>query len=327
MKGPAIVAEIGASHCGSLTRALDLVDAASAAGADAVKLQTWDVMTVSDEVIPDGPWAGRRLADLYADARTPWDWHGPIFARCRELGVIGFSTPFDAASVAFLEMHDAPLYKVASFEITDLELIRCAARTGKHVILSTGMATEDEILAAVLAARAAGAAQVTLLKCVSAYPAPLDGFNLRTMADMARAFGVSVGLSDHTRGSTAAVAATALGATVIEKHITVDGAGPDGGFASTVDEFAAMVREVRAAAAVLGQVSYGPSLAEASSLRFRRSLWATRDIAAGEAFTRENVAALRPVGGLPPDAIERVRRHRSARAVSRGTAITEDLIR
>lgn len=321
-----VVAEIGASHCGSLTRALELVDAAYEAGADAVKLQTWDEMTVCDQAIAAGPWAGRSWRELYEQCKTPWAWHWQIFDRCRQHGMIGFSTPFDVLSVDFLEAQGVSLYKIASFEITDLQLIRKVASTGKPIVISTGLATLEEIAEAVTAARAAGCAGLTLLKCVSAYPAPIEGFNLVTMADLHRHFHCGVGLSDHTAGSVLAVAAVGMGASLIEKHISIDHEGPDGGFASTPEDFACMVANVRAAASAFGQPRYGPSPAEASSLMYRRSLWVTCDTLAGELFTQANVGVLRPAAGLAPHFLEDVIGKRAARDVARGTPIMGDLL-
>lgn len=323
---PLIVAEIGAAHCGSLDRALALVDVAKECGANAVKLQTWGVMTVADHVIEAGPWAGKQLADLYAEARTPWEWHAPIFERCKALELVGFSTPFDEASVDFLETLGVPLYKIASFEITHVPLIRKAASTGKHLIISTGMASEEEIETALDAAMISGAGGITLLKCVSAYPASPEDFNLITMAHMLERFHCHVGLSDHTLGSTVAVAATALGATVIEKHLSLDSQGPDGGFAAFPEEFAAMVRDVRACATAVGGVLYGPTEAEAESLKLRRSLWITKDIAAGESLTRENMAILRPMGGMEPEHFDVMLGKAVTRDVPRGTAVSRDML-
>jgi pseudaminic acid synthase len=323
---PFIVAELSASHCGSLQRAIKLVEAAHAAGADAVKLQTWREITVSDAVIENGPWAGRTWRALYDECRTPWEWHVPIFERCHALGMVGFSTPFDEDSVAFLERLKVPLYKVASFEITHLELVRRIAATGKPVILSTGMSTVEEIAEAVTAARAAGCAKLTLLKCVSAYPAPLEDFNLVTMADMFKRFRCSVGLSDHSQGSIAAVAAVGMGASIIEKHITLDGEGPDGGFASTPESFASFVRDVRMAEAAFGAARYGPTTSEATSLFYRRSLWLTRDVHAGEELTAENVGVMRPAAGLAPHFRDDVIGRRASRAAPRGTPVLPDLL-
>lgn len=323
---PYIVAEMGASHCGSLARALKIIDAAKEAGADAIKLQTWSEMTVCAEPIKSGPWAGRTLVDLYRDCRLPWDWHATIFEHARSLDLGCFSTPFDDESVAFLETLECPVYKIASFEVTHLTLIRRAAATGKPIIISTGMANEQEIENAIDAATTSGAGGITLLKCVSAYPAPVEDFNVITMAHMVERFGCQAGLSDHTRGSAVAIAATALGAAVIEKHVSIDRDGPDGGFVSTPDEFAAFVRDVRAASAAVGGVRYGPLEAEADSLQFRRSLWVTRDVKAGEEFTRENVAILRPQGGLPPDHLDAVIGTRAKRDATRGEPVTSDLV-
>lgn len=302
------------------------MDAAAQAGADAVKLQTWDVMTVSDHVIRDGPWASTRLADLYERARTPWEWHIPIFERCKERGIHGFSTPFDEASVDFLETLAVPCYKIASFEITHLPLIAKTASTGKPLIISTGMATIEEIEAAVDVATTNGAKGITLLKCVSAYPAAVETFNLITMCDMEVRFGCEVGLSDHTRGSAVAVAATALGAKVIEKHITLSvDQGLDDGFACLPEEFTAMVDSVRAADLCLGQPCYGPSPDEAGSLELRRSIWVTKDIEAGDPLTRDNIAILRPQGGLPPSRLPSLLGTVATRSAARGTPLTADL--
>lgn len=326
MSLPYIVAEMSASHLGSLKRAMAIVEAAADAGADSVKLQTWSRMTVSDAIIEAGPWAGRSLSQLYDECRTPWEWHAPLFERCRQLGLGAFSTPFDQESVDFLETLNCPVYKIASFEITHLPLIRYIASKGKPMILSTGMATGEEIEEALREATVHGAGGVTLLKCVSAYPAPTADFNLMTMAHMVERFDCQAGLSDHTRGSTVAVAATALGATVIEKHLSLDREGPDGGFACTPEEFAAFVRDVRTAAAAIGGVVYEPLPAEADSIQFRRSLWVTKDVAAGEEFTPENVGILRPQGGMPPDHYEAVLGELAARPLFRGTPLTSDCI-
>jgi pseudaminic acid synthase len=326
MMGPLIVAEMGASHLGDFDRALRIVGAAKEAGADAVKLQTWGTMTVCERRLERGPWAGTRLTDLYERCRTPWDWHARIFEECRARGMVAFSTPFDHASVDFLETLGCPLYKIASFEITYLALIKHAASTGKPLIISTGMATEDEIEQAVDVATEFGAAGVTLLRCVSAYPAEAAAYNVITMAHMLERFGTRVGLSDHTVGSTTAVVATALGAEVIERHLSLDQEGPDGGFASTPREFAQMVRDVRAAAAAVGRVAYGPSIAEVPSMELRRSLWVTRDVAAGEALTAENMAVLRPGDGLAPERYEELLGARVTRDVPRGTPVSTDFV-
>lgn len=300
MKAPLICAEISANHLGSLQRALDIVDAAAAAGADLIKCQTWSRGRMCIDrgyTLKHGPWAGRRLADLYEEAFLPWDWHRPIFELARKLGLVPFSAAFDQESVDFLETLRVDRHKVASFELTDLPLIRYMASKGKPMILSTGMATKEEIEAAWAAADTGRCADITLLKCTSAYPAALENANLRTLRHM----GPRYGLSDHTFGDDCAVVATALGATYIEKHLTLSRAdgGPDAGFSSEPHEFAAMVQAVRRAAAALGEVRYGPSPGEDVSLR--RSLWVLRDTCAGEPLRLgDNVVTARPALGLPP---------------------------
>lgn len=320
---PFIVAEMGASHNGSLRRAIDIVVAAKECGADAVKTQTWSTMTVDERRITSGPWTGRKLTELYEECRLPWDWHPIITAHARKIGIEWFSTPFDVESVEFLETLGCPRYKIASAEITHLDLIRHVASKGKPVIISTGMATEAEIGDA--ADAAVEAPEVTLLKCVASYPATAHGFNLRTMEDM-RDYGCDVGISDHTLGSAVAVAAAALGATVIEKHLSLDRKGPDGGFAAMPDDFARMVSDVRLAVAALGEVKYGPTDSERDTLQFRRSLWITTDVAVGAPITPTNVAVLRPIGGMPPRDLARVHARRAARALRRGEPLTEDML-
>ena len=299
MNTPVIVAEMSANHLGSLARALEIVDAAADAGADCIKVQTWTPgrMCIDPHYkLHHGPWAGRRLADLYEQAFLPWEWHKPIFERARKRGLIPFSAAFDVAAVDFLETLGVDRHKVASFELTDLPLIRYMASKGKPMILSTGMATAEEIAAACFEATP----QVTLLKCTSAYPAPLGGMNLDVIAGW-RLIGYAAGLSDHTLGHEAAVVATALGATMIEKHLTLsrsDG-GPDAGFSSEPHEFKAMVTAVRNASLALGEVRYGPQPGEDTSLR--RSLWVMRDIEEGESLRLgDNVVTARPALGVPP---------------------------
>ena len=299
MNTPVIVAEMSANHLSDPRRALEIVDAAADAGADCIKVQTWTpgrMCIDASYTLEHGPWAGRRLADLYEDAWLPWEWHKPIFERARKRGLIPFSAAFDVAAVDFLETLGVDLHKVASFELTDLPLIRHMASKGKPMILSTGMATAKEIAAACSDATP----NVTLLKCTSAYPAPLDGMNLAVIAGWRR-IGYETGLSDHTLGHEAAVVATALGASMIEKHLTLsrsDG-GPDAGFSLEPHEFKAMVRAVRNASAALGDVRYGPQPGEDTSLR--RSLWVLRDIEQGEPLRLgDNVVTARPALGLPP---------------------------
>jgi pseudaminic acid synthase len=297
---PLIVAEMSANHLGSLDRAMAIVDAAAEAGANAIKLQTWapDTMCLDRSyTLQSGPWAGRKLFDLYREAYTPWEWHRPIFDRARSKGLIPFSAAFDRESVDFLETLGVDRHKVASFELTDLPLIRYAARTGKPLIMSTGMASVAEITAAYAAANSR---RITLLKCTSAYPATVDDANLATIPDMRQWLGCDVGLSDHTPGHEVAAAAAALGATIIEKHLTLSRAdeGPDAGFSMEPDEFAAMVKACRTAAAARGAPHYGCTPSESTALR--RSLYIARDMKAGEMLTADNLRTARPACGLPP---------------------------
>lgn len=333
---PFVIAELSGNHGGSLERALALVDAVAASGADAVKLQTYtaDTMTldVDDERFritdPDSPWSGRHLHDLYEEAHTPWAWHEALFARAREHGLIAFSSPFDASAVAFLEGLDAPCHKIASFEIVDLPLIRTAAGTGRPLIVSTGMATLAEIEAAVGAARGAGCRELAVLRCTSTYPAPPAESDLRTIPDLRERFGCEVGLSDHTLGIGTAIAAVALGATVLEKHVTLDRGVDtvDGAFSLEPHELATLVTESRRAWEALGGVRYGPTASERPSLGLRRSLTFVRDLAAGVPITAADVRALRPGGGLPPDAVSDVVGRSTNRAVRRGEPVTRDLL-
>ncbi|MCC7410164.1 MAG: pseudaminic acid synthase [Gammaproteobacteria bacterium] len=333
---PLVIAELSGNHNGSLERALRLVEAAAAAGVQAIKLQTYtaDTMTLDldrDEFFiadPDSPWAGKSLYRLYQEAHTPWDWHATIFARARALGMAAFSTPFDASAVDFLEQLDVPCYKIASFENVDLPLIRRVATTGKPVIISTGMATREEITAAVDAARAAGCRELVLLKCTSSYPASPADSNLATLPDLRARYGCEVGLSDHTAGIGAAVAAVALGATVIEKHLTLaraDG-GVDAAFSLEPEELRRLVEETARARAALGTVHYGLTAAEQGSRVFRRSLYITADLPAGAVLTADTVRAIRPGLGLPPGCLDAVLGRRLRRAVPRGTPVSWDLL-
>jgi N-acetylneuraminate synthase len=333
---PFIIAEMSGNHNGSLERALAIVDAAAEAGADALKLQTYtaDTMTLDlDEGefridAPHSPWKGESLYSLYQKAHTPWDWHEPIFRRCRERGLIAFSSPFDATAVDFLEALDAPAYKIASFEILDLPLIRKAAATGKPVIISTGMATEAEIVEAVEAARQAGGQEIILLKCTSSYPADPADSHLRTIPYLRERFGVPVGLSDHTPGIGAALGAVALGAVAIEKHVTLSRAegGVDAAFSLEPQELAQLVRESRMARLALGGVHLGPCEHERPSLQFRRTLYVVRDMPAGAVFTPADIRAIRPGLGLPPRHYEAVLGQRAVHAIRRGTPLSLDLV-
>ena len=326
-----VIAELSANHNQRFDDALAIVRAAKQAGADAVKLQTYtaDTLTLDSDKeyfrIGKGTiWEGRTLHELYREAFTPWEWQPKLKAAAEELGLHCFSSPFDDTAVDFLETLDVPAYKIASFELVDLPLIERVARTGKPLIMSTGMATREEIAEAVAAARRAGATEIALLKCTSAYPARYDEMNLRTIPDMSAAFGVPVGLSDHTLGSAVPVAAVALGACIIEKHLTLSRAtpGPDSAFSLEPAEFKQMVADVRAAEQALGRPSYEVSEKEAASRIFRRSLFAVRDVRAGEAFTPENVRSIRPAYGLAPKYLHEVLDRCAACDIERGTPLT-----
>lgn len=333
---PYLIAEMSGNHNQSLERALAIVDAAAASGADAVKLQTYtaDTMTLNVRsqgfVIEDEAslWSGRQLYELYAQAHTPWEWHAPIMQRARERGLHCFSSPFDASAVDFLESLDVPAYKIASFEITDLGLIRKVASTGKPMIISTGMATVGEIDDAVRTARNGGCADIVLLKCTSTYPASPENTNVATIPHMSALFGVAVGLSDHTMGCGAAVAATALGACLVEKHFTLSRAdgGVDSAFSLEPAEFSLLRTETERAWQALGSVRYGPTQAEERSLAFRRSLYIGTDLLAGDVLTLQNVRCVRPGFGLEPKHLETVLGMRVRRDAPAGTPLTWDLL-
>ncbi|TAM59478.1 pseudaminic acid synthase [bacterium] len=333
---PLVIAEMSGNHNQSLQRALDLVDAAAAAGAHAVKLQTYtaDTLTIDCDrpefriSDPASPWCGRTLYELYQEAYTPWEWHEPIFERARARGLIPLSTPFDAGAVELLERLDAPCYKIASFESTDLSLIRLVARTGKPVIVSVGMATVAEIDDLVRAIRAEGCEDIVLLKCTSTYPASPADSHLRTIPHLRELFDVQVGLSDHTLGIGVAVAAVAFGAAVIEKHFTLrraDG-GVDAAFSLEPQELAALAAETERAWQALGGVRYGPTTAERQSLVFRRSIFVTRDLRAGEALTADNIRVIRPGQGLAPRHYPEVLGRLVTRDVKRGTPLAWELL-
>lgn len=328
---PLIVAELSGNHNGELARALTIIDAAADAGAHAVKLQTYtaDTMTLDaggpDFTIddPKSLWNGRRLYDLYSEAATPWEWHDALFARARGRGLLCFSTPFDETAVAYLERFDPPCYKVASFELTDLPLIETVARTGRPLVMSTGMATLSEIDEAVRTARAAGNGGVVLLQCTSTYPAAPENSNLATIPNMRATFGCEVGLSDHTGGIGAAVAAVALGAVLIEKHVTLrraDG-GVDSAFSLEPEELRALVVETERAWRAIGTVRFGPTHAEQASLRFRRSIYVSADVRAGEEFGTHNLRIVRPGFGLSPKHFAAVLGRHARANLSRGTAL------
>ncbi|EWT01142.1 N-acetylneuraminate synthase [Intrasporangium oryzae NRRL B-24470] len=333
---PFIIAEMSGNHDGSLDKALEIVRAAAAAGAHAIKLQTYTADTITIDVdtpefrlSEDHPlWGGRRLYDLYEEAHTPWEWHQPIFDLAKELGLLAFSSPFDPSAVAFLESLDVPAYKIASSEIVDLPLVRCAAATGKPIIISTGMASVGEIHAAVEAARSTGNDQVIVLSCTASYPADPASSNLRGIPVMADAFGVPVGLSDHTMGIGAAVASIAFGAVLVEKHVTMSRAegGVDSDFSLEPAELAALVAETRTAWQALGQPRIGARESEREGLRFRRSLYVVEDVKAGDPVTADNVRSIRPANGLAPDTFSVLEGKRFTQDVARGTAMSWELV-
>jgi len=333
---PFIVAEMSGNHNHSLERALAIVEAAAKAGAHAVKLQTYtaDTMTLDideGEFFIDDPnslWQGTSLYKLYQEAYTPWEWHRPIFERCRQLGMVAFSTPFDASAVDFLESLDVPCYKIAAFENTDIPLIRKVAATGKPLLISTGMATAAELDETVRAAREAGCRDIILLKCTSTYPASPENTNLMTIPHLKELFGCQVGLSDHTLGIGVAVAAVALGATVIEKHFTLsrEDGGVDAAFSMEPAEMALLVAETQKARQALGTVAYGPTKAEEGSLKHRRSLYFATDLKAGTEIAPEHIRAIRPGLGLPPKYYEVVIGKRVRRDISKGTPVRWELI-
>lgn len=328
---PYVIAEISANHLGGLDRALELVDRAAEAGADAVKLQhfTPDSITVRSD-LPDfrvsggTVWDGETLYELYSRAATPWEWTEVLIERAADRGLALFSSPFDNRAVDFLASLDTPAYKIASFELIDLPLIRHAAGRGKPLIISTGMASVGEIDEAVCAARDGGAPSIALLRCNSGYPADPSEMDLRAIPAMAAMWDVPIGLSDHTLTPTSAIAAVALGAVIVEKHLTLrrSEGGPDASFSLEPDEFAALTEALRETHASLGRVRFGPSTREVASIRYRRSLRAVRAIAADEPITKNNVRSVRPAGGLRPDEISSIVGMRAARPLEAGAAIT-----
>ena len=335
-KIPFIIAEMSGNHNQSLERALAIVDAAADAGVDAVKIQTYtaDTMTIDIDTgeffisDKDSLWKGETLYQLYEKAHTPWEWHTAIFDRCKERGIMGFSTPFDDTSVDFLEDLGVPCYKIASFENVDLPLIRKVARTRKPIIASTGMTSVAELSDLVQTARENGCTDLTLLKCTSSYPASPEGTNLRTIPHMRELFGCAVGLSDHTLGIGASVASVALGAVVIEKHFTLSRAegGVDAAFSLEPAEMAQLVRECRTAALALGTVSYERAEQEQKSLQFRRSLYVVEDMKAGDVFTEKNLRRIRPGMGLSPKYYDIILGKKANCNITRGTAVQWDLI-
>lgn len=330
---PFVIAEMSANHLGSLERAHRLIDAAADAGADAMKLQTFTPQSMTldttegEFTIAGGPWGGRSLWDLYAEAHTPWEWHAELFAHGAARGLVMFSTPFDEEAVERLDRLGAPAFKIASFELVDLELIACAARTNKPLIMSTGMASDAEVAEAIDVARTHGTGGVALLHCISGYPAPIEQTNVRRM-DAIAAHGTVVGISDHSPGAIVAITAVARGASIIEKHLTLaraDG-GPDAGFSLEPAELREVVTGARLAWSALGDGSPKRPKAEDGSRRFRRSLYAVADIAAGAPLTRDNVRSIRPGYGLPPRELPGVLGRVARVEIARGTPLAWELL-
>jgi pseudaminic acid synthase len=332
---PYVIAELSANHNGRLDTALAIIAEAKKAGADAVKLQTYrpDTITLDSDApefrIEGGLWDGRTLYDLYQEAHMPWEWHMPLFDHARALGITIFSSPFDSTAVDLLEDLNAPAYKIASFEAVDLPLIRYVAGTGKPMIISTGMADADEIAEAIAAAREGGCRELAILHCVSGYPAPAEDYNLRTIPDMIARFGLVTGLSDHTLDNTTAIASVALGASLIEKHFTLDrsGGGPDDSFSLEPTEMAALCRDARTAWSALGRIDYGRKSSEEGNVQFRRSLYVVKNLAAGELITPDAVRSVRPGYGLAPKHLENVLGKTATHNIAAGTALTAELFR
>lgn len=329
-----VIAEISANHNGSIETAQRTMEAAKKAGADAVKIQTYTADTITldcdseDFRIHGGLWDGYKLYDLYKEAYTPWEWHHELYDYAKSIGLTMFSTPFDNSAVDLLEECGNPIYKIASFEITDVNLIRYAASKGKPMVISTGVATEEDIKAAVDACRLVGNDDITLLKCTSAYPAPLSKANLLTIPDMSKRFGVKVGVSDHSMTSTLPVTAVALGATVVEKHIILDRkmGGPDSGFSIQPEEFDEMVKMIREVELVLGDVYYPKVASSISGREFSRSLYVSEDIKAGDIVTEKNVRSVRPGYGLAPKYLKEIMGRQLACDVKKGTRFSMDLL-
>jgi N-acetylneuraminate synthase len=333
---PFIIAEMSGNHNGDLERAKDIVRAMAETGVHALKLQTYTADTITLDVdlpafrLPSEHelWGGARLYDLYEEAHTPWEWHEPLFELANSLGMLAFSSPFDPTAIEFLEKLNVPAYKVASNEIGDLPLVRGMAETGKPIIISTGSATLMDIDAAVRAARSTGNEQIIVLSCTASYPAPADQSNLRSIPVLRDALGVQIGLSDHTMGIGASIAAVALGATVIEKHVTLSRAdgGVDSAFSLEPAEVKALVEGTKVAQQALGRPIVGPKQAEQNVLRFRRSLYITRDVKAGEKVAADNVRSVRPAGGLAPDAFGSVEGREFRVDAPAGTPLTWDVL-
>lgn len=331
---PYIIAELSANHNGKLETAMNLIAEAKIAGADAVKLQTYrpDTITLDcsadDFRIHGGLWNGRTLFELYEEAHLPWEWHAPLFAYARKLGITIFSSPFDTSAVELLEGLNSPAYKIASFEAVDLSLIKYVASTGKPMIISTGMADAEEIAEAVEAARQGGCKELALLHCVSGYPAPAEDYNLRTIPDMIRRFGLVTGLSDHTLDNTTAICSVALGASIIEKHFTLSrqGGGPDDSFSLEPAGLADLCRGARTAWSALGQIDYDHKSSEVGNVLFRRSLYVVEDVQAGEVLTHKNLRSIRPGYGVAPKHLDAFIGKCAIHEIKRGTPASWDMI-
>lgn len=331
---PYVIAELSANHNGKLETALHLIEQAKQAGADAVKLQTYKPDTITlpcdgeDFKIHGGLWDGRTLYDLYEEAHMPWEWHRPLFDYARQLGITIFSSPFDKTAIDLLEDLNAPAYKIASFEAIDLPLIKYAASTGKPMIISTGMADAQEIQEAIDAARSGGCKELAILHCVSGYPAPAEDYNLRTLTDMIQRFGLVTGLSDHTLDNTTAIASVALGASIIEKHFTLDrnGGGPDDSFSLEPKDLKALCDGATTAWLSLGKVDYGKKSSEQANVKFRRSLYFVRDLQPGDVVTEADVRSVRPGYGLAPKHLEAVIGKKVTRLVQAATPVDWDAI-
>jgi len=331
---PYVIAEMSANHNGNINNAYKIIEMAKNAGADAVKLQTYkpDTITIDmktpEFMIDDGLWGGQSLYQLYKSAYMPWDWHKPLFDYAKKLGITIFSSPFDCSAVDLLEDLNAPAYKIASFEAIDLPLIKYVAQTGKPMIISTGMADADEIQEAIDAAREGGCNQLAVLHCISGYPAPAEDYNLRTMVDMQQRFGLVTGLSDHTLNNTTAITSVALGASIIEKHVTLDrnGGGPDDSFSLEYAELKALCDSAKTAWQCLGTINYGRKSSEQANVKFRRSLYVVQNIKKGELFTNENIKSIRPGYGILPKFYNDVIGKVAKQDISKGIALSFDFL-
>jgi len=332
---PYIIAEMSANHNGDINNAFKIIEMAKNSGADAVKLQTYKPDTITFDsrepefMIEGGLWDGQSLYELYEGAHMPWDWHQPLFDYAAKLGITIFSSPFDNSAVDLLEELNTPAYKIASFEAVDLPLIKYVASTGKPMIISTGMADVEEIAEAIQAAKDGGCKELAILHCVSGYPAPAEDYNLKTMVDMQQRFGLVTGLSDHTLDNTTAITSVALGASIIEKHVTLDrsAGGPDDSFSLEAPELTALCKGAKTAWQALGKVDYGRKLSEEANVKFRRSLYFIKDIKAGEVITAEHIKSIRPGFGLAPKFYESLLGQTVSEDIQQGTAVSRSLLR